>query len=160
MILKEVEVLTENIQMIGKSKILRTTINHNMSAHWDYLKGFLAIHYKFNKKYDTKFWKDCREYTDVSQVKFLLDLYDDLGPLSYTNSNIKSMIAQEMKDEIFGLVGFDTILLGQGVVPKNFDSSTFNADLWRMYMQSWEALSSFTIPIGKDLGFLVSRNKQ
>src|SRR5439155_447296 len=35
--------------------------NDRIGAHWDFPRWFLAIHYKFNRKLDTEFWRSCRE---------------------------------------------------------------------------------------------------
>lgn len=154
MIIREVEILTDNFLNLKKSPGTRQAINRNMNAHWDYIRDFLSIHYKFNKKFDTKFWKDVREYTDVSAIQWLLDLYNEVGLLSYAGENFKSIIKQEIKDEIFGLVGIDAVLLGQGVIPKNINAQIRNKNVWKANVDTWKSIKSITIPIAEDLDFL------
>jgi 2-polyprenyl-6-methoxyphenol hydroxylase-like FAD-dependent oxidoreductase len=154
MILKEIAVLTQNLPNLKKSPTLRKIINSEMNAHWDYLKGFLSIHYKYNKKFDTPFWKDCRELTDTSSIDWLLDLYHEVGLLSYAGENFKKLIKSQIKDDIFGLVGFDTVLMGQGVIPKNLDRALKNINVWNSHVHTWKSIQSLTIPIESDLKFL------
>src|SRR4029077_12138965 len=59
----------------------RAFANDSIGRHWDNLRWFLAIHYKFNRKTDTAFWRDCREMADVSGIAPLLDRFTRLGPL-------------------------------------------------------------------------------
>ena len=154
MIIKEVEALTKNLQMLRKSPAVRAMVNKNMNNHWDYLKGFLSIHYRFNKKFDTGFWKDCRANVDYSSIKWLVDLYDEIGLLSYANEGITAMILKEITDDIFGLTGFDTLLLGQGVVPSNFGKGFKNKSVWKSDVETWTSLQSRTVPLEKDLRIL------
>lgn len=155
MIIQEINTLTKNLPYLKKSISVREYINNDIKAHWDYLKGFLSIHYKFNQKFDTKFWKDCRESVDISSIQWLVNLYHEVGLLSYANENLAKMITKEIKDDIFGLIGFDTLLLGQGVVPQNFDRSIQNERIWKSNVGTWQAIQSLTVPLEKDLKILV-----
>ncbi|MDX5404991.1 MAG: tryptophan 7-halogenase, partial [Bacteroidota bacterium] len=38
---------------------------------WDDVRDFLAVHYRFNRKIDTPFWKHCREATDLGAAQCL-----------------------------------------------------------------------------------------
>jgi tryptophan halogenase len=154
MILKEVAILTKNFPMLKKSPVTRKMINAHMNDHWDYIRDFLSIHYKFNKKFDTKFWKEVRADADVSSIQWLLDLYHEVGLVSYAGENFTKMINERVKDEIFGLIGFDTVLLGQGVVPKNFDRTVKNKQVWDANVNTWKAIQLLTIPLEQDLHFL------
>ena len=37
-------------------------VNRRIAAHWDYLRWFLALHYRFNGRLDTPFWQHCRQH--------------------------------------------------------------------------------------------------
>jgi tryptophan halogenase len=149
MIIKEVDTLTRNWAFLKRSPSIRKVINTNMNDHWDYLKGFLSIHYKFNKKFQTKFWKDCREYTDVSSIQWMIDLYHEVGLLSYAGEDFGRIIQNRVNDDIFGLLGFDTLLLGQGVVPAKFDKSLQNKRIWDANVNNWKIYSIPDCPAGK-----------
>ncbi|MDO6434599.1 tryptophan 7-halogenase [Flavitalea sp. BT771] len=154
MIIKEVETLTHSFRQLKKSPSIRKAINYNMNAHWDYLRGFLSIHYKYNKKFQTEFWKDCREYTDISSIQWLVDLYKEVGLLSYTDEHFKRMIGQEIKDDIFGFLGLDTLLMGQGILPNRFPPSVQNKSIWMANIRTWQSIQQLTVPLENDLKIL------
>lgn len=156
MIIKEIEALTRSFAQLKFSPAIRKVINSNMNGHWDYLKGFLSIHYKFNKKFQTEFWKECRENTDVSSIQWLIDLYHEVGLLSYSGEAFNEIITREIKDDIFGLLGFDTLLLGQGVVPRRFDKMLRNKSVWDANVSTWKSIQSMTVPLEEDLRILTT----
>lgn len=40
--------------------------NKRFGVKWDNIRGFLAVHYKFNTRMDTPFWRECRAACDLS----------------------------------------------------------------------------------------------
>lgn len=154
MIIKEAKTLVYNFSQLKKSPALKKRINSDINDNWDYLKGFLSIHYKFNKKFDTPFWKDCRALTDVGYMQEMIDLYNEIGPLTCADKSLIRMINSSIKDNIFGLPGFDVIMRGQGEIPKKFDWSVRNQHIWKSNVEVWRAISSLTVPVDKDLNIL------
>jgi flavin-dependent dehydrogenase len=154
MIIKEAKTLVYSFRNLKKSAALRKKINDDMNSHWDYLRDFLALHFKYNRKFDTPYWKDCREETDVSGVQWMIDLYNEIGLLSSADKSLKRMILNSIKDDIFGLYSFDVIMLGQGMVPKNFDLTMRNRRAWEAQVKNWRSIRSLTVPIAKDLDIL------
>jgi tryptophan halogenase len=84
--------------------------NQAIGAHWDYLRWFLALHYKFNRKIDNDFWRACRETVDVSGLQPLLDHHRNVGPW-----NGGDRAYQVTSDPTFGSPGLLVMLLGQQV---------------------------------------------
>ncbi|HEY9000090.1 MAG TPA: tryptophan halogenase family protein [Mucilaginibacter sp.] len=154
MIITEAKALAYNFRQLKKSPALKRKINAHINDNWDYLRYFLSIHYKFNKKFDTKFWKDCREYTDVSGLQDMVDLYYETGPLSYANNSVLHSINSSIKDNIFGLVGFDVIMMGQGEMPRNFNWTIQNKHIWEANVRTWKSIRSLTVPVEKDIDIL------
>jgi tryptophan halogenase len=87
-------------------------LNARVAAFWDYVRWFLALHFRFNRRLDTPFWRACREEADVSAHGELLELFRERGPLSY-DPVARSLF--DYPDPLWGPEGIDTILLGQGV---------------------------------------------
>ncbi len=86
----------------------RANANRRVGGHWDYLRWFLAVHYRFNHRLDTPFWRQCRETVNVSGFQDVLDDFAEHGSL-----NARSVPRTE--DSIFGNAGIDCLLLGQNV---------------------------------------------
>lgn len=82
-------------------------VNKQMARAWDYLRWFLAIHYRFNGRKDTPFWRECRSSVDISGIEAIVDDFVSEGLLS------QRLVAAP--DGLFGREGIDTLLLGQEV---------------------------------------------
>lgn len=87
-------------------------LNRKVNGFWDYVRWFLAIHYRFNRRLDTPFWRTCREDVDVSAWSELLEAFRERGPLSQQPSLAHLF---DPPDPLWGAEGVDLILLGQGV---------------------------------------------
>lgn len=155
MIIKEIKYLIENFTEIKKSSVIRDIINDDITKHWDYLKFFLAIHFKYNKKLSTPFWNDCHKI-DLKEYNWVVELYKKCGPLNYLDSKTKKIIRKRLPDSLFGLGGIDCILMGQGFFPDNFKGNKVNEKIWNSNINIWERISDNTIPLVKGDQFLIS----
>jgi tryptophan halogenase len=89
-------------------------MNDAVGAHWDILRGFLALHYRFNRKLDTPFWKDCRAQVDLAEGEAMLAAYGEGAPL-VARPDRRRIEDDLFRSGFFGLLGVDNVLLGQGV---------------------------------------------
>jgi tryptophan halogenase len=117
MIIESVQALIKNLPVSkqGENLTIKKYLNEKIGSQWDYIKWFLAIHFKFNEKKDTEFWKRCREETDISGVQDLIDLYEEVGPLTAIEEQDPEILRPFVFDRIFGTHGFDYMLMGQGI---------------------------------------------
>ncbi|MBS3913086.1 MAG: tryptophan 7-halogenase [Bacteroidetes bacterium] len=116
MIIESVKTLLKNLPAEkGNNTAIREAVNQKVAMQWDYIKWFLGIHFKYNKKFDTPYWKHCRNETDVSGVQDLLDLYGQIGPLTIIAENDPEILQSLVHDQVFGAHGFDYMLMGQKV---------------------------------------------
>lgn len=90
----------------------RYIVNKNIADDWDRLRWFLAIHYKYNQRLDTPFWKKVRADGDVSGVEHILQLYRENAPIRLLGETTTSSLRGNF-NLFFGVQGFDCILLGQ-----------------------------------------------
>lgn len=58
----------------------RKYYNQVTKRNWDAIRRFLAMHYKFNQRIDTPFWKACHEDTDLAGAEELVEYYRTSGP--------------------------------------------------------------------------------
>ena len=110
MVIMEVRCLLRVLHAAGNGQWDRTLANKSVGAHWDYLRWFLAVHYKYNRKADTEFWRTCREAVDVSGIEPLLERFRSVGPVGEADSS-----PYVIPDPVFNYHGVLTMLLGQQV---------------------------------------------
>ncbi len=76
---------------------------------WDTIRDFLGLHYKFNTRLDTPFWRDCRADVKLGPIQELVDYYRENGPSTFARSTLIR------GDDVFGMEGYLTVLVGQKV---------------------------------------------
>jgi len=54
--------------------------NVRSAASWDAIRDFLALHYRFNTRLDTPFWRACRSDVDLCGASELVSYYQEEGP--------------------------------------------------------------------------------
>lgn len=114
MIATSVQVLTSLLPASESAPAAREVANLALAQRWDSIRWFLAVHYRFNRRLDTPFWKEARTQTDISGIEPLLRLFADGAPLT-GREPFTRYLAADSAPLFFGLEGIDTLLLGQGV---------------------------------------------
>ncbi len=85
------------------------TYNRTIARAWDTIRDFLGIHYKFNTRYDTPFWKAARSDTVLGPVQELIDYYHENGPSTFFRHTLLQA------NDLFGMEGYLSLLVGQKV---------------------------------------------
>ncbi len=120
MVLHEVRLLCDSLPDGGEGgdvQRVRRRFNAALAEHWDYLRGFLALHFRFNRRLDTPFWRACRADVDLAGAESLVDAFREAAPL--TARPDRALLEESlMRTSFFGLLGVDNVLLGQGVATK------------------------------------------
>ena len=113
MIILEVAYLCEGIADMLEQKDMSkfaSFASESVGAHWDYLRWFLSIHHKFNRRLDTEFWQASRAEVNTSGFEHILAKYKENGPWL-----IEAGQRFEVGDPAFGYSGLMMMLLGQKV---------------------------------------------
>ena len=76
---------------------------------WDDIRNFLAIHYKFNTRLDTPFWRACRSDTALHGAQGIVDWYQENGP------SVLAGITLVHPSNSFRMDGYMALLVGQNV---------------------------------------------
>jgi tryptophan halogenase len=95
--------------------VMKRFINGAVARDWDRLRWFLAAHYKFNRRLDSRFWLEVRDKADISGLEHALEMFSAKGPLSILPRGIRSALNESTGIFFYGLAGLDCILLGQKV---------------------------------------------
>lgn len=75
---------------------------------WEMTRDFLAVHYKFNKRIDSPFWRAAQTDTNLGNAAALVDYYKAVGPDF-------RLLNRDMRQNIFYSEGYLSMLVGQGV---------------------------------------------
>lgn len=112
---------------------------------WDEIRRFLAVHFKFNERLDTPYWRACRADADIGAAQDIVDYYREVGPSVLWRSTLISGTDQ------FGLEGYFSMLLGQQVPYKyEFRPSRNEQQNWQRIQQAIKnkVTAAFTVPEG------------
>jgi tryptophan 7-halogenase len=77
---------------------------------WDAIRGFLAVHYKFNTRQDTPFWRHCRAETDLAGASEVAEYYAENGPDGFWGPTLL-----DNPHDPFTISGYITMLTGMKV---------------------------------------------
>lgn len=83
--------------------------NHFNAGQWDEIRDFLAVHYRFNSRLETPFWKTCRHETALGEAQGVVDFYQENGPSVVAGSVLLR------QTNSFGIDGYLALLVGQKV---------------------------------------------
>jgi tryptophan halogenase len=92
---------------------------------WDNIRDFLGIHFKYNTRYDTPFWRACQADVELGPVQELVDFYRENGPSAFARTTLVH------GNDFFGVEGYYVMLVGQKVPYRHRYSPT--PQEWRLW---------------------------
>jgi tryptophan halogenase len=118
MIVRQCLLLAHNVTAVAAGdELTAIRLNEAIASTWDYLRWFLSIHYRFNRRLDSPFWNDCRAEVDISGAEAILARYRQPA------SAVTAAAAGTARSGIwaspqtnFDAFGYEALLLGQGRV--------------------------------------------
>jgi len=124
---------------------------HNMRSarNWDAVRRFLAIHYKYNTRLDTPFWRACRADVDASGTADLVAYYQENGPSTLHRSTLL-----DPRDQ-FGMEGYLVMLVGQRVPYRRTHVPTAREwAIWERTRAASRALAARGLTVPEALGVI------
>ena len=115
MMTRAVSSLVRAFPIGSDNAVMKRFVNTSLGRDWDRLRWFLAAHYKFNRRLDTRFWADVRANVDISGLDGALEIFRAMGPLSLLPRAVRTSLLESTEIFFYGLAGLDNILLGQKV---------------------------------------------
>jgi tryptophan halogenase len=116
---------------------IRSLYNRHNCGHWDDVRDFLSIHYRFNTRLDTPFWRACRADTDLAGAAPLVEFYTENGPSMLTAGTLVGAANP------FGLEGHVALLTGQCVPQQRpWSPPPQEQRAWRERMATFEGEAS------------------
>jgi len=84
--------------------------NDHHARSWDSIRAFIAVHYKFNTRLDTPFWRHCQEATELTPLaERVVRVYQEHGPTSFWEPTLFDPF------DPFRSIGYIVLLQGQRV---------------------------------------------
>lgn len=106
----------------------RRIYNRLSARAWDEIRDFLGVHYRYNTRLDTPFWRACRSDVDIGEAREFVDFYRENGP----NARGSYLLPRPIAESIFGIEGYLTLLVGQRVPYQREHQPTANElEVWR-----------------------------
>lgn len=121
-----------------------------VGAHWDYLRWFLAVHYKFNRKLDTELWRAVREDADIGPLHDTIERFRR-GP--WPGADELDVL---VGDPAFGYTGLVVMLLGQKVVAPSV-APRVPREAWAKRLAAQRAAVARALPQAEALAVLRAR---
>lgn len=131
---------------------LAKAANSSIADVWDYIRWFLAIHYRFNGRLDTPFWRACRSDTDISGIEPVIERYRDLGSLAYSTADLS--IGGTIN---FSAFGHDVLLMGQRV-PARRTGARESREAYRRRVEGYEEIAKSALDQVTALRYLEERD--
>ena len=125
---------------------LRHCTNDFHRRNWDAVRRFLAVHYRYNTRLDTPYWRHCRAATDLAGAEPIVDFYRHNGP---------SLLAQDMlvdRFDQFGLSGYYAMLLGQRVPHASaYEPTAAERAAWSQGVAAMDQAARRAVPVAEAL---------
>ncbi|MAS94336.1 MAG: hypothetical protein CMO55_14150 [Verrucomicrobiales bacterium] len=123
---------------------------YNQFCHrgWEGVRRFLALHYKFNTRLDTDFWKTCQNETDLAGAKEIVEYYRECGPSVLWGEAVVGL------NDPFSWEGYLIMMVGQKVpFRRHSEPSAAEMEVWRQHLSdiSIAAKGGMTMREGLDM---------
>ena len=135
------EILMETDRQVQPSQV--ELYNKHHARLWDSIRKFIALHYKYNQRIDTPFWRHCSTDTDLYGAQTAVEYYQQCGP--------GTMWGQMVVDglDVFGQGGYIQLFVGQCVPTRaKYNPSDRERALWQAELEKNRqiAMQGFTVP--------------
>jgi tryptophan halogenase len=131
----------------------RDLVNLRHARDWDAIRRFLAVHYKFNTRLDTTFWRECRARTDLAGAEPVVEFYEANGPTPIACHTLLGDVDQ------FGAEGYLSMLVGQQVPHRRVHQpAEAERQTWEAIRQSNARHASFALSVNEALAMIRSPN--
>ncbi len=123
-ICRECLLLAQNLNSGGLDASIQVQMNARIAHIWDYIRWFLAVHYRFNKRRATPFWTECQSSVDITGAAEIIAGFKGGAPLSYRQAPASDDAGHNLDPASFGHGhNYDARALGHG---HNIDAGVFD----------------------------------
>ena len=147
-ICEECHALTVSLADTGRAPgpAMAAVYNRRNRQTWDDIRRFLAVHYKYNTRLDTPFWRSARSDVDLAGAEEFIDFYLENGPsIAWKNTLITGR-------DVFGYEGWLAMMVGQKVpYRRNFQPDDHERQVWRQLREQNRAQAAVGLTVRQAL---------
>jgi tryptophan halogenase len=117
------------------SECLRELYNRRGMRMWESNRDFLGVHYKFNKRIDNAFWRECWDKTDIGAGEEIVEYYQENGPSGLW----RVPLFQQTEYKNYGMEGYFAMLVGMKVpYKKTYEPTAAERELWKTIQMGYK----------------------
>jgi tryptophan halogenase len=121
--------------------------NKRSAYLWDMIRDFLAIHYKFNTRLTTPFWRACVQDTDLCGAEEFVAFYRENGPSTLWRNQLLDA------RNPFGFDGYLSMMIGMNIpYRKTFQPTEQEQRVWDQLYQRMQTVASQGVTVKEALG--------
>src|SRR5262249_41757156 len=116
---------------------------------WETIREFLAIHYKFNTRLQTPFWRACVEKTDLCGAQEFVDFYQENGPSTLWRNQLLDV------RNPFGFEGYLSMMIGMNVrCRRPYVPPEPEMQVWKNLHQRFQSAASKGVSVPEGLNYI------
>jgi tryptophan halogenase len=133
------------------NKPVRHIYNAYTSRQWSAIRRFLALHYKFNKRIDTPFWRACHADTELAGGEELVEYYESCGPSRLLGKHVLG------PDDPFHWEGYLVLFVGLKVPSRvTHTPSEAESRMWQEQLAEWRTAAQNGVDLKEALQIIRS----
>ncbi|PRX51379.1 tryptophan halogenase [Prauserella shujinwangii] len=144
MITLMVMMLTQTLPASWDDAGTRTAFNMSIAKKWDALRWFIAVHYRYNTRLDTPYWRDARANVEVSGIEPLVEAYVEGAPLQLRDAYTRGAVRAAVRT-FYDLQAYDCVLAGQKL-PARMMPMAEDVETWRERKRAADSLVTRALP--------------
>src|SRR5262249_7982750 len=136
-------------------RIVRPTVvrlyNERGALIVDLVRRFLAVHYKFNTRLQTPFWRACLADVDLVGAEAYVEFYRENGP-----STLWRQMILDGRDP-FGFEGYLSMMIGMNIpYRRTYTIPEHEQRAWTALYNRWQAQAEYALSVEESLRWIRS----
>jgi tryptophan 7-halogenase len=123
--------------------------NRRSALIWETIREFLGLHYKFNTRLQTPFWRACVEETDLCGAEEFVEFYRENGPSTLWRNQILDA------RNPFGFEGYLSMMIGMNVpYRRTYTPPEHEMQVWKHIHQRMQTVASQAVTVPEALSYI------
>jgi tryptophan halogenase len=123
--------------------------NRRSAFLWETIREFLALHYKFNTRLQTPFWRACVEKTDLCGAAEFVEFYQENGPSTLWRNQLLDA------RNPFGFEGYLSMMIGMNVPYRRpYTPPEPEAQVWHNLHERFQTAAQQGVSVPEALNFI------